>query len=182
MKKEVGKRRSPAESAPSWRGQRKGISPVVATVLLVAIVIIIALIIFLWFRNIGGETCTKFQGQNVQLVCGNVEFFASYDSATGELTISNTGNVPIFSVNVRVNTGGDYETIEIVDTSYPGLSNNWPSFGLNQGDVYTSGNMDYKFGSADSLVITPILMSSCGGTEKAYECDDNQHGYEVDIF
>jgi len=166
MEKEVGKR---------------GISPVVATVLLVAIVIVIALIIFLWFRNIGGETCTKFQGQNIQLVCSDTEFYADYNN--GDLYISNTGNVPIFSINVRIDRGGDYETFEITDLSRPGFSSSWPSLGLNQGGVYTSGNVAADVNGADSITLTPILMGSCGsGGEKSYQCDSGQHGYEIPLF
>lgn len=157
--------------------QKRGVSPVVATVLLVAIVIVIALIIFLWFRNIGGETCTKFQGQNIELVCSDAEFFADYDQNTGELYISNTGNVPIFGMNVQINKIGDYTTRDI--SSLPG---SWPGIGLNQGGVYTSGDISFEVGNADSIILTPILRGSCGGSEKSYACNANQHGYEIPIF
>jgi len=158
-------------------GRKKGISPVVATVLLVAIVIIIALIVFLWFRNIGGETCTKFQGQNIELICGNAEFFADYDPNTGELYISNTGNVPIFGMEVRFEDESGIRTKEATE-----LGGNWPSLGLNQGGAYTSGNIIPEIGGSESIILTPILMGSCGGVEKAYTCNVEQHGYEIPIF
>jgi flagellin-like protein len=43
---------------------KMGVSPVIATVLLVAMTVVIALIVFLWFRQIGKEVVTKF-GENV---------------------------------------------------------------------------------------------------------------------
>ena len=135
------------------------------------------MIIFLWFRNIGGETCTKFQGQNIELVCGDVEFFADYDSDTGEVYISNTGNVPIFGMNVQINQIGNYNTLDITS-----LSGEWPGTGLNQGGVYTSEDISFDVGNADSIVLTPILRGSCGGAEKSYACNVNQHGYEIAIF
>ncbi|MAG78897.1 hypothetical protein CMI40_00795, partial [Candidatus Pacearchaeota archaeon] len=42
------------------RINKKGVSPVIATVLLVAIVVIIGLIIFQWFRGMTQESIIKF--------------------------------------------------------------------------------------------------------------------------
>ena len=55
-----------------------GLSPVIATVLLIVIVIVIALIVFIWIRGMVGDAVTKFDNKNVQLVCGDVAFEASY--------------------------------------------------------------------------------------------------------
>ena len=57
---------------------KMGLSPVVATVLLIAMVIIIGIIIFLWFRGFTHESITKFGVRNVELVCGDVNFQATY--------------------------------------------------------------------------------------------------------
>lgn len=157
--------------------EKRGISPVVATTLLVAIVIIIALIIFLWFRNIGGETCTKFQGQNIELVCGDSEFFADYDPIKGELYISNTGNVPIFGINIIIEGGGSRISKEVSE-----LSGIWPSTGLNPGSVYTSNNIASEIVGAEKIILVPILMGSCDGVEKTYSCNAAQNGYEIPIF
>lgn len=151
--------------------EKRGISPVVATVLLVGIVIVIALILFLWFRNFKGETCTKFGGQNIELVCSDAEFFAEYSN--NELYISNTGNVPIFGMKIRLDSIGSYETKDISE-----LSGNWPSSGLNQGGTF-SGSIGSVSG-VDSIILIPVLMGTCGNEgEKTYMCNEGQHGYEI---
>ena len=150
---------------------KKGVSPVVATILLVGIVIVIALILFLWFRNFKGETCTKFGGRNIELVCSDIEFFAEYNN--GELYISNTGNVPIFGMKVRLISLASYETKDITS-----LSGNWPPSGLNQGGTF-SGSIGSLSG-VDSIILIPVLMGTCGDEgEKTYMCNENQHGYEI---
>jgi len=45
--------------------KKKGVSPVIATVLLIAMVVVIALIIFLWFRGLTKEAITKFDVRNL---------------------------------------------------------------------------------------------------------------------
>jgi len=73
-----------------------GLSPVIATVLLIAMVVVIALLVFLWMRSLAQESITKFEGENINLVCQNVKFEADYSG--GVLTIRNTGTVPIFEM------------------------------------------------------------------------------------
>jgi flagellin-like protein len=74
---------------------KRGVSPVIATVLLIGIVIVIGLIIFLWLRGLTQEAVFKFD-QNIELTCNDVKFSSSYSSGT--LTISNTGNVAIYDI------------------------------------------------------------------------------------
>ena len=77
----------------SKRGQTKGVSPVVATVLLIVLVVAIALIVFLWFRELTQESITKFGGKNIALVCDDVVFEASYSIIEERIYVSNYGNV-----------------------------------------------------------------------------------------
>src|SRR3989344_782855 len=76
--------------------KKKGVSPVIATVLLITMVIIIGLIIFLWIKGLVIEGCEKFD-KACELNCEDVMFDADYSN--GILAVSNTGNVPIFRVN-----------------------------------------------------------------------------------
>ena len=147
--------------------QKKGLSPVVATVLLIAIVIVIGLIVFLWFRGISEEAITKFDGTNVKLVCEDVSFDASYSGET--VFISNTGNVPIFQIKAQISSEGSHST-EIVGAEDP----NWPELGLNQGGVY-SGTLT----SGDSILLIPVLLGRTEGGERTYTCDE-RHG--VDLY
>src|SRR3989344_4073857 len=76
---------------------KRSVSPVIATILLIALVIIIALIVFQWMKGFTKEAITKFDGTNIELVCNDVQFEASYSN--GNLVISNIGNVPIYDFN-----------------------------------------------------------------------------------
>lgn len=155
---------------------KKGVSPVIATVLLVAMVLVIAAIIFIWVKGMQSETCTKFDGTNVEIVCGQAEFIADY---TGNvIQVSNTGNVPIFNMKIKVEKEGSYETIDLRDN----VENEWPSTGLSQGGAFSSPLTAGVINGAESITLIPVLMSTCSGKEKAYTCDDKQYGYEIAIY
>ena len=66
---------------------KKGVSPVIATVLLIGIVIALGLVVFFWFRSFTQEAVTKFGGENIQLVCNNVQFEGSYSSTYQSITL-----------------------------------------------------------------------------------------------
>jgi len=149
------------------KNQKKGVSPVVATVLLVVMVIVLALIIFLWFRGLTKESITKFGGTNIELVCDEVSFSSDY--SFGTLTISNLGNVPIFSMNIKITGQGSHETKEIKE-----ISNNWPASGLRQGGIFSSQDLTTEFSGADSVVIIPILAGSSESGEKTHVCEERQ--------
>jgi len=154
-------------------GKKRGVSPVVATVLLVAIVIVIALIIFLWFKELKGETCTKFD-QNIELSCGNVEFLGDYNN--GELYISNTGNVPIFGMKVKVIGIASHKTFDLND------SFGWPALGLNQGEAFSGDIISKITSDTNSIVLIPTLMGSCGNEgDKVYMCNEANNGFEINI-
>jgi len=146
----------------------KGVSPVIATVLLIAMVVVIALIVFLWFRGFSGEAITKFGGTNIELVCGDVQFDASYIS--GILSLVNIGNVPIFGMKAKISNQGSFETIDLRD--FEGVD--WPKVGLPQGGTF-SENIGL---SADKIVLIPVLRGKSEKGDKAYVCDE-RYGKEI---
>jgi flagellin-like protein len=152
----------------------KGLSPVIATVLLVAMVVAIAIIVFLWIRGMTQEAVTKFGNQNIQLVCGQVSFEASYTPTTG-LSITNPGNVPIFGMNVDVVGEGSHETIDLRATNA-----NWPKVGLNQGGVFSDPSFN-PGSNGNKIVLVPVLIGESKSGRKTYACDENQYGYQITI-
>jgi len=144
--------------------QKRGVSPVIATVLLVAMVVVIGLIIFLWFRGLTEEAVTKFGGRNIKLVCDDVDFLSDYYAGT--LSISNIGNVPIFGMKVRISAQGSYETLDIRN-----LSVDWPEIGLRQGGTF-SGNLVSEFSGAEQVSLIPVLMGSSSSGNQIYVCED----------
>lgn len=152
------------------RLKKKAISPVVATTLLIAIVVIIALIIFLWFRNVIGDYGEKF-GKNIELVCEEVVLGASYSG--GILYVTNDGDVPVFKLNLKIESAGGYETTELNE-----IVLNWPEKGLTQGGTY-SGDISAEAASADEILLMPVLIGvSDKGDKKIYACGE-QYGYVV---
>ncbi|MGC9309180.1 MAG: archaellin/type IV pilin N-terminal domain-containing protein [Candidatus Nanoarchaeia archaeon] len=88
--------------------KRKALSPVIASVLLIALVLVLASIVFLWARGFISEQIEKF-GQPVEEVCKNVEFEVDlYRQPNVGLTIevANRGNVPIKSLDIKEIEGG----------------------------------------------------------------------------
>jgi flagellin-like protein len=89
--------------------KKKGVSPVVATVLLIAIVVVIAVIIFLWARGFLAESARKGD-RAVEVSCGTADFESKIikiadncgTAPGGEsaLDINNVGNVPIYGASI----------------------------------------------------------------------------------
>lgn len=153
---------------------RSGLSPIVTTVLLIILVIVVIAILFLWFRGMVEEGVVKF-GKNIQLVCDDVDFEASYSS--GSINIVNNGNIPIYRVNIKISNDGSYQTKNIKDFS---VGINWPTNGLNQGGTF-SGNIQSEVGTADKIIVSPILIGTSGEGKKTYVCE-GQYGKELSII
>ena len=156
--------------------QRKGVSPVIATVLLITMVVVIALIIFLWFRNINKEAITKFDGTNVEIICNDVEFESSYSS--GGMYVLNSGNVPLYSMKMRISKEGSYNTLDLQEIA----DSNWPEKGLNSGRAFSSATLSTLIDGADEVLLIPVLVgiSEESGEEKLHTCDEN-FGQELAI-
>ena len=156
--------------------KKRGISPVIATVLLVAMVVVIGLIIFLWFRGITEEAVTKFGGRNIELVCEDIEFLSDYSVATGILSVSNIGNVPIFGMKAKISKQGSHETLDMKD-----LPVDWPNIGLKQGGTF-SGNLieEEEFIGADQVLLIPVLMGTSAQGDQTYVCED-RYGQDLII-
>ncbi len=149
--------------------KKKGVSPVIATVLLIAMVIVIGLIIFLWFRGFNESAIIKL-GKNVELVCNDVVFSATYDSST--LSIINDGTVSIFNMNLKILKAGSHETKNLGDYD-------WPETGLDQGEV-TSININLD-DDVEEIVLIPILAGKSEKGNRAFVCKE-QNGIEISLI
>ena len=174
------KRKSEISSCPNRYPKRhkhnhlnkRGISPVIATVLLIAMVVVVASIVFIWFRGMVGESVTKFDGKNIKLVCDDVEFDASY-SSSGILSIVNTGNVPIFRMDIKLSEAGGYHTEEINSDDYSG----WDKTGLGLGGTFSGSIIDLE-DSVQKITLIPILVGTSDKGTRTYVCG-GQYGKEI---
>jgi len=153
--------------------RKEGLSPIVTTVLLIALTIVITSVIFLWFRGMVQEGVTKF-GKNIKLVCDDVVFDASYNS--GILNVVNSGNVPIYSLNLKLTSpDGSYKTKEIKNFSAGGT---WPSNGLGQGGTFSGDIKSSEIGNANQISITPVLIGTSSSGKKTFLCE-GQYGQDI---
>ena len=153
---------------------KQGLSPVIATVVLIAIVVTIGLIIFFWFRGLAEETITKFGKKNIKLVCNDVKFESSYSN--GLVSISNTGNVPIYSISMKASMPGGFKTYEfhIEDIG-------WPEIGLGQGDAYSEDlSLYFNNDGVTEINLIPILVGKADKGEKIHICEE-RHGNKLKI-
>lgn len=139
--------------------KKVGLSPVIATMLLIALALVLAIIIFLWARNFIGEAVEK-EGRAIELSCAEVSFRA--ERAGDKIDIENIGTVPIYGIEVRKKTGLSLEILGVETlegTITVGQTSSVPL--LNRGDI-TEG---------DELVIVPILLGETDRFKKSYVCD-----------
>lgn len=140
---------------------RKALSPIIATVLLVILVIIIAAIIFLWARRFVGEAVIK-NGASAEQKCSEINLAAERYSET--LSLNNNGNVPIYSVQLILKESGSEKirTIEKINLA-PGQSGEYPV---------------PEIASAESAKITPIILGEVKSGTKEFTCTDIQINVE----
>ena len=104
--------------------KKRGVSPIISTVLLVMVVIVMAIIILLWARGFASETILKNvagQEKTVDKFCADVRLEAFVDN-DGTFGFSNVGNIPLFSYNVKIVEAGSSEIHERNEIVNPGAS------------------------------------------------------------
>lgn len=125
--------------------RRRGLSPVIATALLISMALVLAVIVFLWARSFVGEQIEK-DGQSIELVCENVRFTAEAVKSEGLIYLENAGSVPIYTVEIRVEGEG-----EIREVPSPA--------GQNIGAGQTvSFNLPQSISFGETLILVPVLL------------------------
>jgi len=155
------------------RGKKKAVSPVVSTVLLVMIVIILAIIILLWSKGFIKEAVTKKIGgesKGAEQFCSEIDITPIIDETDDSFGFTNTGNVPIYAVNVKLDEGvGKSEIIKIRPQVGEGLVN--PGFGLKITDPGDGSIILYT--SYDEIKIMPIVLGkTSSGNVEEFECPE----------
>jgi len=86
--------------------KRKGLSPVIASVLMIALVLVLAAMIFLWARGFIGEQIEKF-GRPIDEICGNVDF--RIERVGDNLEVANRGDIDIRHLDIKLIKDGNSE-------------------------------------------------------------------------
>ncbi len=87
---------------------KKGITPVIASVLLILLVFVLAILIFIWARGFIAEKVEKF-GQPIETICSDVQFDVEIlGGINGDtLEVINRGDVDIYRLEIKLFKGGN---------------------------------------------------------------------------
>lgn len=145
---------------------KSGISPIISTVLLIMIVLILAVIILLWSRGFVQEAILKEVAGNEKLVeqfCGEVGMTRVLNT-DGSFGITNSGNVPIFKINLKTTQPGTgTSTSEEISPEDGGLVN--PGF--------TSIFAGHNYNDYEEVKVIPILLGkSKSGRISEFSCPE----------
>ena len=146
---------------------KKGVSPVIATVLLVALMLVLAAIVFAWAKGFVKEQLQK-NGESTDVICGNLKFDANFiergtveGKMSGTLQVVNRGTVPIYGFDIKQKVGGQSQRTPFL-------------FSVSAGDTIPEKNVILA-GAADDLEIYPIILATVQNQKvnKQYTCLHN---------
>ena len=148
---------------------KRGLSPVVATVFLVAMVFASISIIYLWAQGFISEQIEK-RGMPVERACEKVFFDASsVKKSAGELSvqIANIGEIPINSFNVKYISEGNSEMANF-------------DFAVDAGDSLSSLTIPFEEGT-EKIIIYPYIRGIVRETSntKTFLCQEK--GESIDV-
>lgn len=147
---------------------KRALSPVVATILLVSLALILAIIVFLWARAFIPEAIQK-EGRAIELSCEETSFNAEAFASDQEVSVENTGQVPIYGIEIRKKQFlGDISQAEPFNR--PILA--------GQSDSVILGTTEIQAG--DLLILIPVLVGESNGAHKSYPCGID-YGIEIEV-
>jgi len=140
--------------------KKKGVSPVVATVLLVAIAVVLAAIVFLWAKGFLAEKAQKFD-EPIERSCTRVSFEseAIVSGNNLEIGVVNRGNVPIYGMEIREKKIGSIRNVGVFETTIS--SGDTARFSAEVGNIV----------AGDNIILVPMILGEIGGVKKSFTCD-----------
>ena len=147
---------------------KRGLSPIIATMLLISLGLVLGVIVFLWAKSFIGESLTK-EGSNVDILCPDVSFDAeAYD---GKIYIANRGTVAIYGVEVRRQAVfGEVIAVQTQPSGFTILPGESGSF-----DLPTDVN------NGEEIILIPVLLPENKRSERKTHVCDEKYGSEVKV-
>ena len=130
---------------------KKGLSPVIASVLLIALVVVLAGIVFMWARGFISERIEK-QGQPVDAICEQVNFEISLEKGAGgtaSIDIVNRGNIAIYGFEIREVKEGETKA-----TEFP--------FSVGAGETLPGEQISYDI-TSEEIIFFPKVLGTVKG-------------------
>jgi len=150
---------------------KRGLSPIIATVLLIAIAMILAVIIFIWASSFITEQVQKFK-EPVENSCDDIRFDAEADE--NSISIVNKGNVPLYGLEINIKSKGGVSSAGL---EYDETGKSILSGAGGNAEVDLSGS---NVKSGDELVLVPIILGESNDGKIMHVCDD-KFGILVDV-
>ena len=141
--------------------KKKAISPVIASVLLIVIVFILAVIIFIWAGNFVDEGISK-DGKLIERSCEKIKFTAAIEDSM--IVINNQGQVPLYGIDIRQVGAGSLKSRGYFDTT----------LGVGQSD--NSVSLPSEIDAGDEVRIYPVILGEQSGSKVKYTCEGQ---YEI---
>lgn len=135
--------------------KKKGLSPIVATVLLTALALVLAMIIFLWAKGFISEQIEK-KGKSIDQICESVELEIDWKDLGDQkiqLSIVNRGSVPVNSLEIFLESGGSSSSYVV-------------EIGLN---TFGSITKEISVLDAERITIYPQLIGTIEGKKDLKE-------------
>lgn len=154
----------------------KGVTPVIATILLVAVVIVLASIVFVWAFGFVKEGISK-NGEPIERACDDVRFEAgiALDAGTYYLEVNNQGTVSIygFDIYLTTETSKDILPHTLEASLEPGQS--------IRSELSAEFANAYEGIEGARVRVVPVLVGeSSGGQQEQHTCDDAT-GFNVEV-
>ncbi len=131
--------------------EKRALSPVIASVLMILLVIVLASIIFLWTKGFVEERIEKF-GKPIEETCASVNFEVSRQG--NELEITNRGNIDIRHLDIKMFKGGDSEINKF-------------DMAVDAGDSARKNILlEMSSGKPDKIIVYPALVGNTPGKGK----------------
>jgi flagellin-like protein len=149
---------------------KRGLSPVIATMLLIALALILAAIIYFWAKSFIGEGITK-QNVAIETLCDDVSFDAQATASPSEITIQNLGTIPIYGVEIRKQETGEVTLVDTIENQKTIIAGQSATFSISGSGIVADEN----------LLIVPILLGEVKGKTKAHVCDKD-YGVSISVI
>lgn len=149
--------------------EKRGLSPVIATLLLIALALVLVFLIFIWAKSFIEEELQKF-GEPAERSCERIEFAAEVKS-DGTVYVSNTGNVPLYGIELKQKDKGSVKSLGKKD-----FENGLPVGATGKIEISSSESLE----SGEAIVV-PIILGESEEYTKYYICDE-KFGEIVDVI
>lgn len=170
--------------------QKRGISPVIATMLLISIALLLAVIIFLWAKAFLDERIQKDLGggpEPIESFCKDVNFeaeaFSDY-STKSYVRVVNRGNIPIHGLEIRAKGDNSVSTVGTF-ASKSGESGIARTIRIGEDariDIYPDSASGARVltNEEKEVLVTPIILGEKGTQYEAHLCD-SQFAEEAEV-